>query len=283
MIHRIAATLLTCLLTVFLVACQAQRVPDMPSPLAQPTTPESILSPFAVPILTPTGVQPGGGPSLSAWVLGSTILVSWHGVPDASNEDWVTVAIRGSPTGAYKDWAYTSSCGRTPSEAGKASGECRLAVPPPGKAYEARLMTKNPAFRCVAASSPFESPGVRDNAPHFLPSTRCDAVALPVVFGDVIHSEFEITGYAADMVVTRDGRFINVLDGSETTPLSDLLPVTHSAVETGVQDMIPDRESGYVDVFYASSMGMSRIVKMRIARGQVVAEDQRELLAVPYI
>ncbi len=88
------------------------------------------------------------GPSLTisttSTAKGSTVTVSWSGVPSPKITDWIGIFVPGAANSAYLSRIYDSSCSTFPFfSSAKASGSCSFKVPTTAGTYEFRLLASS--------------------------------------------------------------------------------------------------------------------------------------------
>ena len=69
----------------------------------------------------------------------TAITVSWSGISDPSNTDWVGLYQPGAPAGSYTGGFYADSCTQASNGVALAAGACTLTMPQAAGAYEFRL------------------------------------------------------------------------------------------------------------------------------------------------
>jgi hypothetical protein len=96
------------------------------------------------------------GPSVSASPstvsAGGRVTVSWSGVSNATNRDWIGLYHPGDPDGSFISWVYDDSCTTTGGTSSLASGSCSFTMPMAAGTYELRLFS-NDGFTRLASSN----------------------------------------------------------------------------------------------------------------------------------
>jgi len=91
---------------------------------------------------SPASVGPGGA-----------VTVSWSGVGSPKVKDWIGRYTPASGDGAYLDWVYTSSCGKSPGGTPKSSGSCTFTMPATPGTYQFRLFADDKYMRLAVSGN----------------------------------------------------------------------------------------------------------------------------------
>jgi hypothetical protein len=104
--------------------------------------------------ITVTGASLTASPSsVSA---GGTVTVSWSGVTNPTNTDWIGVYVPGAANttngGSGQDWIYDDSCTQAAGTSALSSGSCSFTMPTTSGTYELRLLSNN-GYTSIATSN----------------------------------------------------------------------------------------------------------------------------------
>ncbi|MBM4254310.1 MAG: hypothetical protein FJ147_00255 [Deltaproteobacteria bacterium] len=208
--------------------------------------------------VTITDNDVGSGPTLTASPatipVGGAVTVSWSGVTNPSERDWIGVYQPGLPNTGYLAWKYVS-CSQTPGVP-RASGSCTF-FPAPVGIYEFRYL-RNDSYTSIATSN----------------TVHASAVTVPSGFNQSIYVNTLIAPTA--MAFAPDGRLfiaeqsgrIRIVTADGTllpTPFVDLAPQISTGSERGLLGIAVDPNSTplYVYVYYTASVPAPHI---RISR-----------------
>lgn len=83
---------------------------------------------------------------------GGTVTVSFSGVSNPTNKDWIGVYQPGASNSAYLGWIYDDSCTKTAGTTALSSGSCSFTMPATSGTYELRLLS-NDGYTLLATSN----------------------------------------------------------------------------------------------------------------------------------